>query len=354
MLFKTEDSYVVKDIKIKELIHLHYCDLKNQNYNIKNILSTVWLNILTSNKILYHKYFIKEGYIKNTQIIDKKNIKNFDLKKYIIKAPYSSTSRCVTLYNNKLSKKCITEEGLIVQKINKTLNYIELKLHTFNGNIIYGNIKNILNNDKLTVNKDLDIIFYKDNERQYLINKYKNDIINICKEVFHKMNLFTLAMKYKLKYENKNFIKPLNLKEEDFYNFFEKIKINKLNNIKKMEKNITNIKLINKYIDFINLDINFFINKIKKPIIYDDLYMRIDLIFPDGINYHKISLLEIEPFACGKGYILNIKNAVDIQNINYFPNSSQSLVFSYVLQHIIIDKCNILEFKSINNYKNIN
>jgi hypothetical protein len=351
-LIKPEDSYVVKDVKLEELkkiIKNQYCDLKNPKYDIKNILSTVWLNVLTSNKILYHKYFIKEGYIKNTQIINEKNIKNFDLKKYIIKAPYSSASKCVTMYN-KLSKNCIKEEGLIVQKINKTLKFIELKLHTFNGKIFYGNIKNTFkNNSKLTVDKNLNIITYKDKERQDLINKYKKDIINICEEIFYKMNLFTQAMKYKLLYEIKYFIEPLKLKKENFYNFFEKIKIKKLNNIKKKEKDINKIKLINDYIHFINLDSEYFINIIKKPIIYDDLYMRIDLIFPDNINYHKMSLLEIEPFACGKGYILDIKNAVDFQKIKYFPKSSQSIVFSYILQNIIINKFNILKFTSVHN-----
>ena len=31
--------------------------------------------------------------------------------------------------------------------------------------------------------------------------------------------------------------------------------------------------------------------------------MRIDLMLPDDENYKQISVIEIEPFACGKGFL---------------------------------------------------
>ena len=61
-------------------------------------------------------------------------------------------------------------------------------------------------------------------------------------------------------------------------------------------------------------------------------------MLPDNINYNSVSLLEIEPFACGKGFILNIRNSIDILSNKYIPDSAQSLVFTKYFQTLLEEK----------------
>ena len=245
-LVKTEDTYVFAKIKIfkkiKDVINQQYLDLTYKKYDIqKQILSSVWLNVLTSNKLLYYQYFIDKNIILNTKIkkLSLEKINNYS-KDYIIKAPYSSGSFCIkTKY--KLKKECFIDEGVIISKLNYSLEYIELKIHTFQGKILYANVKNKIT-DKIVLNDNLKYTFTNDNkdkidnnliyisESQILIDKYKLDIINICNKVYHLMNEFLLIMKYKLNYELNNFIKPLKLNRKIFYSFFNNRKIKKLKN----------------------------------------------------------------------------------------------------------------------------
>jgi hypothetical protein len=76
-LVKTEDSYIL-DVsnkkskpftKIEEIMENQFLDLRRfMNYKLPVILSSVWLNILTSNKLLYYRYFIENNIILNTTI----------------------------------------------------------------------------------------------------------------------------------------------------------------------------------------------------------------------------------------------------------------------------------------------
>jgi hypothetical protein len=65
--------------------------------------------------------------------------------------------------------------------------------------------------------------------------------------------------------------------------------------------------------------------------------MRIDIMLPDYSDYNEISLLEIEPYACGKGHIRHIRSSIDIIQDKYMPESSQSLVFTKFFQLNILN-----------------
>jgi len=176
ILIKTEDSYVIAKNKllknIKDIMKQQYLDLTYKKYNTYNILSSVWLNILTSNKLLYYKYFISKNIIINTKIkklqLDKINSYK---KNYIIKAPYSSASFCIKK-NNKMNIECFIDEGVIISKINKTLENIEIKIHTFRGHIIYSMIKTKFI-ENLSTDNELKIInydIYTDKQNIYILN----------------------------------------------------------------------------------------------------------------------------------------------------------------------------------------
>lgn len=344
-LIKPEDSYVITKKKIynnvNDILIQQYNDLIYKKYKYSQILSTPLFNIITSNKILYHKYFIKKKIILNTTI---KNLSYSDINKYnssyIIKAPYSSSSACVKIHKF-MSKQCYLNNGVIVSKKNyTTLNY-ELKIHVYNGNIIYCVVKNkynkvIILNSKLkyTLKTNDKIIIDIVNN----INKYCTNIITFIKKVYRLMNKLIFIIKFKLDYELNNFIKPLKLQNKIFYNINKKKKLNILNKKIKKEINKKEILMIKKYIKFIKLSPLKIKKKFKLNITkneYSDKYMRIDIMLPDNKNYNEISLLEIEPYACGKAPIWDIKKIIKIKHINYFPESAQSLIFTKYFQNYI-------------------
>ncbi len=357
-LLKTEDTYVFaknkKFTNINQIIKQQYLDLSYKIYNVKQIMSSVWLNVLTSNKILYHQYFIDLGFIKNTKIslLSLTEINKYS-NEYIIKAPYSSASFCIKT-NKPIRKECFINEGVIVSKINYSLKYIEVKIHTFQGKILYANIKNnnFIEDITLSLNKSLEYIInpeYKKSTLEYInkttiiLQKYKEEINNICLKIYNLMNEFLLIMKHKLNYELKTYIIPLKLQKHIFYSFFNNLKINKIKElIKKELKDENKIKLYNEYINFIKLKPQDIKEMFKLKINSDDYldyYMRIDLMFPDNKDYKELGLLEIEPFACGKGESMSF--LLNELNSSYKPDSNQSSVFIRCMYETIKNNLNI-------------
>lgn len=356
-LVKTKDTYVFSENKtftnINQIIKQQYLDLSYKIYNIKQIMSSVWLNILTSNKLLYYQYFIDLGFIQNTKInlLSLNQINNYS-DEYIIKGPYSSTSFCIKT-NKPIRKECFINEGVIISKINYSLKYFEIKIHTFQGKILYADVRNddITKDTMLSLNKSLEYIIipeYKKLTLDYIdkttsiISKYKKEINIFCLKIYNLMNELILIMKYKLNYELEKYIKPLKLQKYIFYSFFTNLKINKLKQLIKKLKDENKIKLYNEYINFIKLKPQEIkkMFKIKiKPEDYLDYYMRIDLMFPDDKNYKEIGLLEIEPFACGKGialpFLLNDLNSL------YKADSNHSSVFIRCIYEAIKNNVNM-------------
>jgi len=340
-LVKTEDSYILNKLfdNINYLFDQQYLDLTYDQYNRDQILSSSLFNIITSNKIFYHHFFINKKLLLNTKILNltEKEINNYN-SSYILKAPYSSGSSCIKI-NNYSFKNCFIKEGVIVSKINQlTLKY-ELKIHTFQGNILYCVVKNS-ENKNIILDSNLELRRNKHSDNNFVksiiknINKYKKEIILFLKKVYKLMNELILIAKFKLYYELENYIKPLNLSPNIFYNIDKQSKINLLKNL-----NIEDTETLNQYLNFLKLKPHQIKEKFKlkkfKSKDYTENYMRIDIMLPDNVNYHQISLLEIEPFACGKGHIRNIRSSVDIISNKYSPDSSQNLVFAKFFQELL-------------------
>lgn len=160
-LIKTEDSYMIgKDRVLKninDIMHQQYLDVSYKKYKYKQIMSSVWFNLLTSNKLLYNKYLINEGLMINSEI---KNISldkiNSYSNQYVIKAPYSSASYCVT-YATNMKKSCFIGEGVIVSKRNTAIKDVEIKIHTCYGEILFCNIKSI-SSFEFTLDANLQIV----------------------------------------------------------------------------------------------------------------------------------------------------------------------------------------------------
>ena len=349
-LFKPEDSYVFGINKqlnhIDDVLDIQYTDLTFKKYHQKQVLSSPLFNIITSNKVLYHHHFIDKKLIINSQIkhLNVSEINNYP-SNYIVKAPYSSGSSCIKI-KNKIPEGCYLDDGVIVSKINYTGLKFELKIHVIQSKIVYCVIKNsknkiiILDSD-LKLRNSIDDYYIKDIINQ--VNQYKSEIIKMVNKVYQEMNELLYITKYKLDFELQKFIKPLKLNKSIFYNVNPYTKIKVLEYLIKTKNKINNldIDLVKKYIKFLNLSTSklkkLFKLKIKESN-YTEKYMRIDLMLPDNINYNSVSLLEIEPFACGKGFILNIRNSIDILSNKYIPDSAQSLVFTKYFQTLLEEK----------------
>jgi hypothetical protein len=352
-LIKTEDSYVL-DLggkrgkpfsDIKDLQKQQFLDLRKfMDYKAPVILSSIWLNILLSNKLLYYQYFIEQEMILNTTIkhmsISEINRSVKENKNIIIKSPYSSASGCVTIFNM-MNHRCFVGEGVIVSEKNKSVRKYELKIHTFKGKILYCMVKG---DKEFTFNKKFKVVknnFYTENSKDELekrmkyINKYKDEIIENLKSAYNHTNRFVILMKYKLKYELEKFIIPLGLDKTLFFGFFYTKKKELLK--EKIDQEKDN-KLVVEYLEFLELTNDEVSKKLnikysKKK--YTDYYLRVDLMLPDYEKYDKVSLIEVEPFACGKGFVVNIKDAMHMLKSPYNPESAQSIVFAKYFQKIL-------------------
>lgn len=62
--------------------------------------------------------------------------------------------------------------------------------------------------------------------------------------------------------------------------------------------------------------------------------MRVDVLMSDNINYHDISLIEIEPYACGKGPSVLTRACIKHpDNIYIYPDKHTTTTVA--LAHII-------------------
>ena len=119
--------------KIFEEIKLNYF---NSILKSPYLIESPWFTMITTDKLLYYNYFINKKIIHNTSIQKLPLYKINKLlleQKYIIKAPYSAASDCVTY--DKITNKCFIDNGIIISKPNKS--YVELKCFVFKGRPLF-------------------------------------------------------------------------------------------------------------------------------------------------------------------------------------------------------------------------
>jgi hypothetical protein len=304
--YKMYDTYVMGDTRIfKDIQEILICQGYDRDKYGKNCLSTVYLNEICSNKIEYINYFIKHGLMINTTIKKYSNRpeNNIYYDKYV-KAPYSSRSVCAAWES--VDDKCFLEDGIIVQDKNELLSKYELKCYVVDGDITM----KIIRLDGRNVNTCVPDDFNEDpeipDEAKELLIMYEDEIKKICKKTFLCMNSLVNMRITKLNNDTKYANKIIN----DLSNSTN-ISLKNKNKIKYILNGLVNsekYKLINdinqKYHK--NYDAELFTKRTSEyndiintnfPIL--DRFMRIDMAFPDGNKYDKLTITEIEPFASG-------------------------------------------------------
>lgn len=342
--YKLYDTYVMGDTRIFNDINnikdILICQGYDRDLYGLNCISTTYLNELCSNKLEYVKYFVKHGLMTNTFIKNIKNIKN--IKKYgsysgfYIKAPYSSRSVCAT--KNDLHPNCFVKEGVIVQAENHSLKKYELKCYVVNGSITMILVRLDGVNRNICVKDDMSNI---DPILHDLITKHKSEIHLMCKKAFYCMNSLIQMRLDKLEVdtlEANRIISSLNIDSREklrikyiltgLVNSAKIDMINEINN--KYDKNFDAFGLtsnVGDYKDPMDLD--------KDPIDLDevkiyDIFMRVDLAFPDNSNYNTMTITEIEPLASGIYLPKTVMPCMKSDELNDFNS-----IVKYNLYHII-------------------
>lgn len=130
----------------------------------------------------------------------------------------------------------------------------------------------------------------------------------MCLTAYILMNFLVMIKKERLKIDEYYF-KKYNLNKYLFTSLLTNTKIFELSKLNTSWANDYILKLKQSDYEF-GLKNNIY----KQPLVESDLYMRIDFGFPDNINYFKLYINEIEPYACGKGNPFIVKNCFKINN----------------------------------------
>lgn len=357
--YKMYDTYVMGDTRtfnnIRDI-------LINQGYDRdtygSNCISTTYLNELCANKLEYIKYFVKHALMINTEIITENVDSKY--KNMYVKAPYSSRSVCAQYEQIKKENQCFLDEGVIVQQKNHLLQKYEIKCYVLNGDIYMTLIRLDGQNDNICVDNVKDNIITKFNtntsdkkkldEIKTLLDTYGDELKSVAKKAYYCINSLIDMRLQKLKIDESETKKLLyklkcnhiKLSDSEINEIrcvliglvnSEKIKvINELNQKYNTELSPTIfIKSVNDYYDPICVDRLSNDNDYYSGKIYDK-FMRIDMALPDGVNYDRVTITEIEPFASGIYLYSTVGSCMVNDDLNTFEN-----ITAYNLHKIISD-----------------
>jgi hypothetical protein len=296
--FKLHDTYVLGPTRIFNNIEdiIMSQGVERDMYGEKSI-STVYLNELCSNKLEYVKYFVKHGLMIGTTIEPYKYGDIYN-ERYV-KSPYSSRSACSQY--EVLNNGCFVDDGVIVQQENSSLDMYEFKCYCLDGKLQMIILRREGGDYNICIPKDgtgLDLPIYN------LVIKYLKNIEDLCTKAFYLMNNLVNMRIHKLNNDKHNTIQLVNdIKKSHQIDInidkkIEYILTSLINSEKKKLINVLNKKYDKKYKHNV-----FTMNVVDYPEpdeykIYDR-FMRIDMALPDGHNYKKMTITEIEPFASG-------------------------------------------------------
>ena len=327
--YKRKDSYIIGSRKpfrdIKDIIYSQGIERSHIGFDC---ISTTYLNEIVSNKIEYTLFFIERGLMYNTELV--RHINGAVYKHKFVKAPYSSGSKCA-FYQELPQHGCYTDDLVIVQPVNKTLKYYELKCHCINGEIDFVLVKQVRSKSGyVCMNSNLegpDLV----PELRNMVNKYKNEIKKVCSDAFKAMNRLIHYRLIKLQHE-------LNAAEYIISEVAHKNNAVTSKDKKSMLFVLTSLvnsrkKALIQYINSTHgksIDFETFTRPIMDYAVKEDKYptydnfMRIDLALPDGDRFNKVMVLEVEPFASGRlKYDIIDKCLTEKEN---FVTSSQYLM----------------------------
>ena len=102
------------------------------------------------------------------------------------------------------------------------------------------------------------------------------------------------------------------------------------------------------YIEFLEKPLYEYRDQFKNKYKILERFVRVDIIMPDNQDYKELTLIEIEPFASGHGYINNNKICIDMPgNFELKEKSSTNISLLFTVDSIIKNDFNS-KLKSLN------
>ena len=338
---KHKDSYVFSRAelkkpfnKIEQVMEQSFIDFRTFK---GNIISSVMFNTIAAQKLDYTQFFIDLGLMPNTYVLgpnweeELKELEGPD-KSWVIKAPYSSASLCVGLGELPEDSLCFDEEGVIAQKVNISLQYIEMKSHTVYADTYIMTVDNRYL--KTNVGEDRESLF---EPLKKILNVNDKKIDELVHNGFMAVNALI-----DIKNDRRKRQVPI-LDRLDINNalFFSHLKNRKLKEIDEMDRSesLNELKRLIKLSDMKYASIymkplykqlkSFADGKIKRlKVNVTEPYARVDLALPDNINFKEMYITEIESFACGKGGIAAMRSSMVNEDERFLPSN---IDFSYTV-----------------------
>lgn len=332
--YKLHNSYIIsKNDPFRDIKNIVYRQGIERSHVGLNCISTTHLLELVANKVEYSLFLKERGLMDNTKV----TIPGYKLKNKHIKIPYTKPTPYGIRYLDGL-ENFHSEELVVVQNINKIAINHEFRCYCIDGKIDFAIIKehgNKSDNKYICINSELDS---NDNDSNIckIIKEHKKHIHDICEKTFDAMNRLVHYRLLKLKYEidSANFI--INNVADSNSKITDADKKAMLHTLLSLSNNRKKILIAyingnyNKSIDPETFTIPVMDYSVKEDIypIYDH-FMRIDIALPDGDNYDKVTVSNIEVFEDDKIKFKVIKDVVQT-NGNYFNK-----IYQYILYKII-------------------
>lgn len=337
--FKLKDTYVTNKMYSKKSIRdvMHAQAIEREKIGLECI-STPYLNELCANKIEYALFLTERKLMYNTKLVN--HVYGREYRHKYIKVPYSRRSNC-THYETFNDMNCHTDDLLVVQDRNRSLQDYEMRCYCIDGEVDFILVKrNESKKDYLCVRLDKETKV-PDAELKKLLNKHGSDLKKICKKTFDAMNRLIHYRMSKLKYEKDmaEYIAGDVAYKSSKYKGSRAMTTHDKKTIVYVLTSLVNSRK-KMMIDYLNgtygkmIDDETFTRPVQDYSTKEDEYpvydhfMRIDIALPDGKKFDKMMVLDVKPFSSERVKYRVIKDCVD-------DGSKFKASFQYLLSRIV-------------------
>jgi hypothetical protein len=330
--YKLHNSYIINNNDpFRDIKNIVYMQGIERSHVGLNCISTTYLLELVANKVEYSLFLQERGLMDNTKV----TIPGYKSKNKYIMIPYTKPTSYGVRYSG--FENFHTEDLVVEQNINKLAINQEFRCYCIDGKIDFAIIKEHGSNVKnkyICINSELDS--NNDSNICKIIKEHKKHIHDICEKTFNAMNRLVHYRLLKLKYEidSANFI--INNVADSNSKITDADKKAMLHTLLSLSNNRKKILIAyingnyNKSIDPETFTIPIMDYSVKEDVypIYDH-FMRIDIVLPDGSNYDKVTVSNIEAFENDKIKFKIIKDVVQTNG------NSFNKIYQYILYKII-------------------
>ena len=329
--YKLHNSYTVDGKPYGDIKDIVYRQGVERSHIGVNCISTTYLSELIANKVEYSLFLKDRGLMDNTKLTVYGDVS----KHKHVKIPYAKpTKHGVRQHDGLLNFH--TSDLIVVQDINRIAIDYEFRCYCIDGKIDFAVIKsnNSKSDSKYTcINSELD---GDDSKICKMIKEHKDAIQKLCTKTFYAMNRLVHYRLLKLKYEldsAKFIISNVGDMDDKINTIDKKAMLYTLLSLSNTRKKILLSYINGKYNKSIDpetftIPVMDYSAKEDNYPIYDH-FMRIDIALPDGGDYKKVTISNIDTFGDNRLKFKIIKDVVKTDGHNF------NKVYQYILYKIV-------------------